>query len=158
MEKVAAVAGQSAEAVEAWLARIDKSPDVLPQAEAERDIDFALASLAIELGLLRHAGTLEQLFTPMGIAYQQTGKDLTRISQLILTGGALIHARPELAVKMAERAMETGDCPSSLMPRKAGVLIDSRYILSAMGLLSVHHPELARKMMKKEFDRHGVTQ
>ncbi|MDL2207078.1 glutamate mutase L, partial [Eubacteriales bacterium OttesenSCG-928-N13] len=79
----------------------------------------------------------------------QLGKDLTRTKQLILTGGALI--RSGQAKEMALCAMRTTDYPNSLMPRDAQVSLDERYILSAMGVLSTHHPELARTMMVKEF-------
>lgn len=149
IDKVCAACGLPPEAVRSWLARIESDHGILPQTPDECALDFALASLSIEMGLARHAGTIEQVFTPMGVAYQQIGKDLTRTGTLILTGGALIHSGQ--AEQMARRAMQTGDYPNSLMPREAGIRIDHHYILSAMGLLSVHHPDLARKMMIKEF-------
>ena len=129
--------------------RIRREPGVLAQSPAEAQMDFALASLAIEVGLARHAGTIEQVFTPMGVAYQQTGKDLTRVSRLVLTGGALIHTGR--AEEIALQAMATQQYPNSLMPRSAGVLVDKRYILSAMGLLSQNHEALAKDLMIKEF-------
>ena len=39
------------------------------------------------MGLLRHAGTVEQVFTPTGAVFVQTGKDLTAVKTLVLTGG-----------------------------------------------------------------------
>ncbi len=154
---MAAVCGASGRAegeVRAWLEKIDRCPDVLAETGAERDVDRALAALAIELGLLRHAGEIEQVFTPMGVAYQQTGKDLTRVMTIVLTGGALVHAEnPEAILR---RAL-AGDHPSSLMPREARAVVDRRYILFAMGLLSGTYRELARKLLKKEF-RYGNSQ
>lgn len=67
----------------------------------------------------------------------------------MLTGGALIHTGR--AEEIALQAMATQQYPNSLMPRSAGVLVDKRYILSAMGLLSQNHEALAKDLMIKEF-------
>lgn len=111
-------------------------------------MDFALASLAIETGLTRHSGSIEEVFTPMGLAFQQTGKDLTQVKHLLLTGGALIHTGR--AEEMAARAMAAVP-PQSLAPREARIILDRHYILSAMGLLSQKYQETAREIMGREF-------
>ncbi len=149
MEALAEASGRDAARVRAWFDKIRIDPGVLPVSKDEEDVDFALASLAIELGLSRHAGTIEQVYTPMGVAFQQTGKDLTGVKTLLLTGGALNHS--SRAGEMAARAMATTRYSASLMPRDAHPVIDRRYILSAMGILSQNHPRLARDIMMKEF-------
>ena len=136
-------------AVTKWLNAIAQSPDILPATEDESAIDRTLARFAIELGLIRHAGTIKQIYTPMGVAYQQTGKDLTRVSRLIVTGGALV--RTDHAEIIAEKAMETTASPDSLIPRNARICVDKQYLLSAMGVLSQNHESLARNLMTKEF-------
>lgn len=146
--RIADAAGQSEAFVEEWLSRIRKTPGVLAETEQEKAVDFALASLAIETGLIRHSGSIEEVYTPMGVAYQQTGKDLTLVEGMILTGGALI--RTGRAEEMAARAMGAMP-PGSLAPRKARVMLDRHYILSAMGLLSQNYKETAREMMGREF-------
>jgi uncharacterized protein (TIGR01319 family) len=148
LEALSKSSGRSVEEVEAWLQKIERAPDVLAGTQAQKQIDFALAAFAVELGLVRHAGEIEQVYTPMGVAYQQTGKDLTRVKTIVLTGGALVHA--EAPHKIARRAMG-GDHPASLMPRDAVPVLDGRYILFAMGLISQRYPELARTLLKKEF-------
>lgn len=148
MKALCASSGRMEAEVEAWLAEIDRSPDILAETPAEKDVDRALASLAIELGLLRHAGEIEQVYTPMGAAFQQTGKDLTRVKTLVLTGGALVHAGDP--VEITRRALQ-GEHPASLMPREAVPVLDRRYILFAMGLLRGKYPELVRRLLKKEF-------
>jgi uncharacterized protein (TIGR01319 family) len=154
LEALVASSGRTEAEVEAWLREIESAPGVLAQTEAQKAIDLALASLAIELGLVRHAGEIEQVYTPLGVAYQQTGKDLTRVKTIVLTGGALVHA--EDPREIARRAMG-GDHPMSLMPGDAVPVLDGRYILFAMGLLSQRYPELARSLLKKEF-QHGNSQ
>ena len=148
LKRLCAHADVTEEQMTAWLARIQESKGILPREPWERQADFALAATAIEVGLARHAGEIEAVYTPMGLAYQQTGKDLTRVKQLLLTGGALIHTGK--AAELAQRAMATSCYPNSLMPRQAQAVVDRHYILSAMGLLSQYDRTLAKTMMIKE--------
>lgn len=154
MEAIIKSSGRTEAEVEAWLRQIERAPGVLAQTEAQKEIDLALASLAVELGLVRHAGEIAEVYTPLGVAFQQTGKDLTRVKTIVLTGGALVHS--EDPREIARRALG-GDHPASLMPRDATPVLDGRYILFAMGLLSQRYPELARTLLKKEF-QHGNSQ
>ena len=141
--------GQDPAAMAAWLRRIDQRKDILPETQLELTLDAALAEAAVALALARHAGTIEQVYTPLGLAYQQIGKDLTRTKLLILTGGALV--RSDRAPEIAKSAMLSGGDPASLMPRDAKVAVDGRYILSTMGVLAQRHPELSKRIMIKEF-------
>jgi len=149
IQRLQEVSGESEEALEDWIDTLHEHPETLAKSDKERRMDFALAALAIETGLARHAGTIEQVYTPMGVAYQQTGKDLTRVNKLVLTGGALI--RLDSAEEMAQCAMNTQAYPDSLMPRNAQIVVDVHYILSAAGLLSSRYPGAAKALLGKEF-------
>ena len=148
-ERVAHLANVSLDALNAWINKLHASPGVLAKTDEEKRMDFALATMAVETGLIRHSGTIEQVFTPMGVAYQQTGKDLTRVTKLVLTGGALV--RMQRAEEIAKTAMATSQCPESLMPRTAEVVLDKHYILSAAGLMAKKYPEAAKAILGKEF-------
>lgn len=117
-------------------------------------MDFALASLAVKVGMTRHAGHVEKVFTPMGEAWMQEGKDLTAVGKAVITGGSLIHAKN--VEKIARGLLYDFADPSSLKPRQAKILLDQKYILSAMGLLSQHAPDAALRIMKKELVSYGV--
>ena len=117
-------------------------------------IDYALASLAIETAVTRHAGRLEQFYSPMGVSYMQTGKDLTAVKTVIVTGGALIHTKR--TAQIASHALFSPLDPLSLKPKTAEVLVDRKYILAAMGLLSTEYPDVALRIMKKELVKDGV--
>ena len=43
----------------------------------------------------------------------------------------------------------------SLKPKDAEVLVDRKYILAAMGLLSTEYPDAALRIMKKELVKDG---
>lgn len=153
MDTVCAVAGLEEEAVQAVLDRIDMDKSIIPQNETEAKLDFALAALAVRVGLCRHAGTLEMVYTPCGPAYQQMGKDLTEVSRIIVTGGAIIHSgRYEAIVQEAVKVEDEG----ILIPRHAKVMCDRRYILSALGLLSTYNKDVAFEILMKTFGKEDV--
>ena len=129
--------------------------DVVPGEDDELEkLDYALASLAIETAVTRHAGRLEQFYSPMGISYMQTGKDLTAVKVLIVTGGALIHTKRTGAI--AAHAQFSPLDAMSLKPKEAEVLVDRKYILAAMGLLSTVYPDTALRIMKRELIKDGT--
>lgn len=150
MDELLAISGLSQDQVEAMLAKIAADPSILPANPEEEALDFALAALAIRLGMVRHAGSLQQVYTPVGPIYQQSGKDLTQIRRIIMTGGALIHA--DNYVGIASRAVQWQD-PSSLIPRRFSVIRDRRYILSAMGLLADYDKEAAFEILMQDFGK-----
>jgi len=126
---------------------LTENPSALAQSDSEIQLDFALAALAIETATLRHAGSIEEVYTAAGRTYVQFGKDLTETKSLILTGGALIHSARQN--ELSKFALCSDSFPESLRPRKAELLIDKEYILAAMGLLSTYAPEAALKLMLK---------
>lgn len=149
LEKLSRLSGVLPADIETWLARMEASPDIVPDASEDPlgRLDFALAACAVELGLIRHAGTIERIYTPTGAVFQQTGKDLTRAQTMLLTGGALVHSPRAQAI--ACHAMQSADAPSSLKPRSARVVLDGQYILAAMGLLCEHSPGAAMALMRE---------
>ncbi|MCL2153176.1 MAG: methylaspartate mutase accessory protein GlmL [Oscillospiraceae bacterium] len=146
ISRVAKLAGLSEETTRNHLDRLATHSDALPQNPESKALDFALAALAVETATLRHAGTLTETYTAAGRAYIQTGKDLTYIDKLVMTGGALLHS--ERQEELASFAMRSDLYPQSLRPKQAELFVDSRYILSAMGLLSSYEPRTALNILK----------
>lgn len=133
--------------------RLGKYTDTLPDTPELEALDYALASLAVETAVMRHCGTMEEAYTMMGLTYVQSGKDLRDIRQIIVTGGSLIHTKRTASI--ASHALQSPQRPMNLMPQKADIWIDRRYILAAMGLLSRTAPQTALRIMKKELTRDG---
>ena len=128
--------------------------DEVPGNEEMERLDFALASIAIETAVKRHVGRLEEHYSPIGISYMQVGKDLTPVKYVIVTGGALIHTKRTAAIA-AHAYYDPADA-FTLKPREAEVLVDRKYILAAMGLLSTVYPDTALRIMKRELKKDGI--
>ena len=130
--------------------------DKIPGNDSELEaLDFALASGAVREAVTRHAGTISETYTMMGQTFVQEGKNLTKVKQIIVTGGSLIHTKR--TEKIASFALYSQEQPASLRPKCADVWVDRTYILAAMGLLSAHLPDVALRIMKKELEYHGYS-
>ncbi|HIV38882.1 MAG TPA: glutamate mutase L [Candidatus Blautia stercorigallinarum] len=127
--------------------------DYIPDNEEMRHMDFALACGAVQTAVSRHAGILEQVYTPAGLTFLQSGKDLRKVKYVVATGGALIHG--EKVREIAAKALYDPQMPNSLRPERAKILVDEKYILAAMGLLSQYYPVAALEIMKKEIADYG---
>ena len=148
-KRIAELSGLSPERVLELVEMLSQHTDVVPDGPGElMDLDFALASMAVETAVRRHAGTIEETYTMMGQTYVQSGKDLSRVKHIVVTGGSLIHS-PNARRIAAFTQFDPHD-PVSLRPKQADVLLDASYILAAMGLLSTHYPTIALQIMKKE--------
>ena len=154
LSKLSGIRRGRVEELVSWLREhTDSVPD--GNEELER-LDHALASMAIETAVARHAGTMEETYTMMGLTYVQTGKDLTHVKQIVVTGGSLIHTKDTAAI--AKFAQYSPAQPMSLRPKNADIWVDRSYILAAMGLLSKHHPQVALRIMKKELEHYGHSE
>ena len=147
-ELFAEQAGVTVQELNDTLDIFDKTPDILPQNEAMEKIDVELAKSAAKNACERHAGSLEVVFTPVGERYMQSGKDLSDVKWLIGTGGPVITSKAPRDI--LSEALYSEQDALSLRPRHADCLLDSKYILSAMGLLSQRLPDVALKIMKNE--------
>jgi len=151
ISRIADPAGLSADETAKQIRYISEHTDFLPESDEQKALDFALAAMAIETATIRHAGLIEEVYTTSGRAFVQTGKDLTGVETVVMTGGALLHTdRQNDLVKYASyNDLE----PQSLRPKKAKLLVDEHYILAAMGLLSKIEPTVALELMKTLFRR-----
>ncbi len=157
IDRVSQLSGLPCQRVEELIADLKEHTDKVPNGDPELEaLDFALASLAIEEAVTRHAGTIEETYTMMGQTFVQEGKNLTKVRQIVVTGGSLIHtAKTE---QIAAYAQYSPQNPASLRPKQADVWVDRTYILAAMGLLSRHYPKTALRIIKKELEFYGNSE
>lgn len=148
LKKVASLAGLTPERAQALIDDLAKHTEKIPDSGETERLDYALACCACETAARRHAGYMEETYNMTGKVFVQTGKDLRTVRQMVVTGGSLIHTKR--TGEIASHAFYDPADPMSLRPIKARVLVDRRYILAAMGLLSEYEPQTALRIMKKE--------
>ena len=157
IQRISQLSGLSKERCEELLRQIADKKDLIPTPGDDLEkLDFALASMAIETAVSRHAGTMEETYTLMGLTYVQSGKDLRNVRQIVVTGGSLI--RTSRTGEIAAHALASPLNPMSLRPQKAEIRVDRKYILASMGLLSEYYPQIALRIMKKELEHDGYSE
>jgi len=119
----------------------------VPNEEEDYMIDVGLASTAVNIAVKRHAGFVEEVYLPTGKVRIQHGKDLTEIKCMIGTGGIFAYGR--LPNWILRAGCHDDTAPQSLLPINPDLFIDERYIMYAVGLLSVEHPGKALRIMKQ---------
>ncbi len=156
INKISTLSGLSPEVILELVEDLKQNTDKIPNENNQIEaLDFALASCAVDEAVTRHAGTISESFTLLGKVLVQEGKNLTGVKNIVVTGGSLIHSKR--ITEIAQHALYSAEKPSSLRPTNADVWADKKYILAAMGLLSSHYPQIALKIMKKEFEHYGDT-
>lgn len=126
--------------------------DVVYDSEEQAKVELIIGGICTDKAMGRHAGKMEELYSPVGVIYNQTGKDLSQIEYVIGTGGVLVNSSNP--VKILEKVK--GGVRRNVLelrPTKPQYLLDADYILSAMGLLSEVDPLLALKIMKKHLKK-----
>jgi uncharacterized protein (TIGR01319 family) len=130
----------------------------VPGDDAAHALDAALAALAVDTALERHAGQVTTSYTPTGAVQLLHGKDLSAVATVIGTGGVFAHGRHPRRILQA--ACRSERSPTSLRPNAPALLVDRRYTLFAAGLLAPFAPRPAaavarRHLTPAEDDRHA---
>lgn len=133
--------------VEARCRELQANVNIIPEEPDQIAFDEAMGMVATEMAIERHVGSIESVYTPMGIIYSQVGKDLMDVRHLIGTGGILVHSSNP--GKILKAGLFTEESPNYLKPTKPEIMVDKSYILSAMGLLAEDYPDTAIRIMKK---------
>ncbi len=157
IRRISELSGLSEDRVLELVDYLKANKDKTPEGDAElAALDFAIASSAIEEAVRRHAGSIYETYTMMGQTFVQEGKNLTKVKEIVVTGGSLIHT--EKTEQIAAHGLYSPEHPQSLCPKKANIWVDRTYILAAMGLLSSYYPDVALRIMKKELEYHGYSE
>ena len=130
-----------------YISKISEKVEHLPTLEDESLIDICIAIKAVEIASRRHAGTIESIHSPTGVFKIQRGKDLSRFSAIIGTGGILANCKSP--GKILEATRFSKKFPEKLLPIAPEFFIDTNYILHSIGLLESIAPIKALKIIKK---------
>ncbi|MCX7788455.1 MAG: glutamate mutase L [Spirochaetes bacterium] len=77
------------EEIHQYVEKVTLDTSYLPDSEREKKIDQFLVLSAVTIATLRHAGVLEETYTPAGRIFLQSGKDLRPVKAIIGSGGYL---------------------------------------------------------------------
>lgn len=126
---------------EQWREELEKilaSPGRLVSPGLE-GLETNLARAAVRISMLRHAGTFERIYSPAGFVDVLTGKDLRGIKTVIGVGGVMVNSPDPKGI------LAIGS--EGLLPENPRLMLDSKYIMAAAGLLAASEPKLAEKML-----------
>ncbi len=134
----------ASEPLTAAAARRRDDPGYLPDSPRERQLDRELARLASTVALRRHARP------HLAGSVRYPGKDLSRVTLVIGSGGVLRHSPPSEARELVERAV-ADPAGGWRVPERVRALVDERYVLAAAGLIGRTHPEAAMRLLTRSF-------
>jgi uncharacterized protein (TIGR01319 family) len=127
--------------------RLARDTSQLPETEEDRAFDMALTKMAVRHAVARHVGRIDEVHTPAGTHFFQTGKNFETLGALVGSGGPVVHS-PNPA-RVLNEGIAGNEDPTILKPKKPRTLIDGEYVLWSMGLLSEHYPDVALRMLKR---------
>jgi len=111
----------------------------VPETESQRILVGELSFTALKTGLHRHAGKYRDSFASGGKKTVAMGRDLTALNYAVGTGGAL--TRLGIGSQLIEEVFATGQKYDLLPPALPKILIDTKYIMASLGVLSTEYPE-----------------
>lgn len=146
-ERLRVLVGDPGAPLREWGEALANETGRLPTTPEGMAFDRALARACVETAVARHAGRLEQLYTPLGVSYLQKGKDLTGVPAVIGTGGPVIRAGDPAWVLAGARFDPAS--PDVLKPERPAFLLDRDYLLAALGLLAEVDRWAALRLLKE---------
>jgi uncharacterized protein (TIGR01319 family) len=117
----------------------------LPRTDSERERVGTLTRWAVDLSIWRHAGAVKVTYGAYGKSEIVEGRDLTKVSTLIGTGGALTRLPGGAAILGAIR--RDPHRRKLLPPAEVKVCIDADYIMASAGVLGKRYPDAAASLL-----------
>lgn len=139
-----------ADALREWTERVAARTGTVASTEEEQALDDLLAETCVHHALLRHAGTVEEAFTPAGKVRVQRGRDLRAVRTIVASGGYLGRrgsAKPVLdALEAARGRVEEKTGAGFLLPGCPVVLLDRLYLFPLLGTICPAFPRAAAEL------------
>lgn len=125
-------------------------PGFLPGDDTARRDDEAIATVAVGVALIRHAGRhagrRQVGYGQQGRVVESSGRDLRMVDVLVGSGGVLRHNDPGVAARVLGSVIGEATGPARdgrQLPRAPRVVVDHDCVLAAAGLLAADHPDAA---------------
>jgi uncharacterized protein (TIGR01319 family) len=124
-----------------------RAENSVPSGAEQVACHLLLTKAAVRSAVDRHAGSLKSVATPNGEVWLQRGKDLTEVGWLVGAGGPVCFSADP--VQVLEGALFEPGFPMLLKPKAPQLLLDTHYILFALGLLAQSEPVKALALMRR---------
>ncbi len=122
----------------------------IPVNDIEKAFVEELTLEAVLTAVKRHAGRFRHLFGPSGKKTVAEGKDLTNVKYIVGTGGAL--TRLPNRIKIMNQIALNNKIDGLYPKKQAKILVDKKYIMASLGVLSKKYPEAALKLLKESLE------
>ncbi len=119
------------------------NPELVFEDKEEIEFDEIMAKNCVEISTKRHSGTIHPSYIGGRTVLVQNGKDLRKVNVVIGTGGIIINSKNPYEILKECIVKEE----KFLLPQNPKFKIDKKYILSAMGVLSMKNKNLAYKIL-----------
>lgn len=126
-----------------------ENPGIIMNDIKDLEFDEIIGKNCISVAVKRHSGTIRNSFLNGRDVILQKGKDLRNIKYIIGTGGIIINSSNKK--ELLKEAFLNEE--KLLSPEKSELRVDSKYIISAMGLLSFVNKKLALKLLKENIEK-----
>jgi uncharacterized protein (TIGR01319 family) len=126
-----------------YVSKVTTAPETLPNNPEEMHYDTLLAQANIATSLMRHAGRAHEVCTADGLVTMQTGRDLTRVSQIIGTGGYLANTPGFNPSGGIYRLGADAQGKRILAPRGGQYRRDPDYLFPLLANIAKGHPAAA---------------
>jgi len=146
LAKVGLQGGDAIKGLTEYVELLERSNDHIAQSDTEQVYDEALAIVAAEVALKRHAGYLSSVYDPVTGCAPGTpvGRHLRKVRYIVGVGGIFNHSSQERRQQILRGALENPGI--TLIPRDAKILIDDKYLLYAVGILGQVYPNHAHEL------------
>lgn len=139
-------AGASARDFQDWVRKVAALPETLPGAKDEQLFDDILAEACLSHALTRHAGTVEEVWTPGGKVRVQRGKDLRGVRRIVASGGWLARRGSSAPLERALASARSCSGGASLLPESPVILADDCHLLPLLGNIVRIDPSAAVRL------------
>lgn len=129
-----------------WVEQAVRRPETLAGNPEQEALDGVLAEACVYHALLRHAGTVEEVWTPSGKVRVQKGKDLRAVDRIVGSGGYLSRQADPACIRTALEAARRDGGGQSLLPESPRILADRGYLLPLLGNLAGAFPAQAARL------------
>jgi uncharacterized protein (TIGR01319 family) len=125
-----------------YIEKLNHNPSHLPDRKNANEMlfDQLLAKACINNAMLRHAGSVEEVFTTSGPVLAQRGKDLRKIDKIVGSGGYLAASDHIWNSSVSLQQDSESSLKKPLFPTDFSYYVDADYLWPLLGNLAAAYP------------------